>query len=85
MEIKLEKVVNYRKPYLGKDGKERPSTALYLVFPTPNGEKRVCIKATFAKDRPSDAWYLDYFATPVIIRKEDAEPSAIDEKSEGKK
>lgn len=82
MELKIEKIVNYRKPYLGRDGKERPSTSYYLVVPFENGEKRVCIDAKFAKDRPSDRVILDLVAITVIIR--DEEKSSVDKKPESK-
>ena len=75
MEIKLEKIVNYRKPYMGKDGKERPSTQLYLVIPLPNdGEKRIAIKPAFGDKRPSDYTYLEMVAKVVTLRPEEDKP-----------
>lgn len=70
--IRLEKIVNHNRTYLGKDGKEHPSTNFYLVLPTTDGnEKRVCIRAAFGKDRPSDNVLLDLYSKLVVIAKDD--------------
>ena len=75
--LKLLKIVNYRRCWTGKDGKERPNVNFYLVLPLPNGEeKRVAIVPAFADKRPSDYTLLDSCAEKVIIKKDDPLPDA---------
>lgn len=67
--MELIKTVNYQKSYLGKtDGKEHPSTDIYLELDTPNGKERVAIVVKWPKNY-RDRALLDANCKVEIIRK----------------
>lgn len=67
--MELIKIVNYQKPYVSKlDGKEHPSTDIYLELDTPNGKERVAINAKWPKNY-RDRALLDAHSKVEIIRK----------------
>lgn len=48
--MKMVKVVDYSRPYTGKDGKTRPSVNFYVVVNMGEKEQRLAIRPSFSRD-----------------------------------
>lgn len=67
--MNLVKVVNQKKTWKGKDGKQHPTTLYFLVVGEEGKEKSIAIKPLFSNGYP----LLDFIADVKIIKNDETD------------
>lgn len=67
--MKVLKVIDYTKPYKGKDGKERPNTNYYLIETVNGKDIAIAIRPSFGNGKAA----LDILCETRVKKSEDNE------------